>query len=138
MALEKSIPLSTPVTIGSQEHHELVLTEATSAHIIDAQEESEKVVMTPDGPALVSSPALVGLNVLRRQVVSIGAIRGPVDLTIIKRLSPHDLNRVQAKADELDALAATKATEALKAMGERGRAGEQDSGDRTADLAPGG
>ncbi len=126
MAMTKTIPLTKPVKIGEQDCRDLVLTEATSAHVIEAQEESEKVVMTQDGPALVASPALVGLNVLRRQVVSVGGVKGPVDLTILKRLSPYDLGAVQAAADELDSLAATKSMEILAALGNRGRTDGQD------------
>jgi len=126
MAITKEIPLTKPVTIGGQECNVLILTETTSEHVLDAQEESEKLVMTPDGPALVSSPSRMGVNVLRRQVVRIGEINGPVDLTILKRLSPLDLERVQKAAEEMDALAAKTATAILKRIEQRGRTDERD------------
>lgn len=126
MPVTKTIPLTDPVAIGKQVCTELVLTEVTTAIILDANEESEKLVMGPTGPALVSSPALMGRNVLRRQIASIGGIKGPVDLTILKRLSPGDFAAVQAAADELDLLAAQRSAEALQALGDRGRSVGQD------------
>jgi phage FluMu protein gp41 len=127
MAVTKNVPLTTPIKVGATEYDELTLTESTSAHILDAQEEAEKVVMTTDGPALVASPALVGQHILRRQVC-IGDLKG-VDLDILKRLSPQDLKRVQDKAEELDYQAAISAKETLDALERRGRSGEQDGRD---------
>lgn len=122
--MTERVPLTTPLTIGKTDYDELTLVEPTSAHILDAREEAEKVVMTEEGPALVASPALVGQHILRRQIC-VGDLKG-VDLAILKRLSPQDLARVQAKADELDARAAIRAQEALAALDKRGRTGEQD------------
>ena len=127
MSLTERVPLTTSITIGKTDYDELTLVEPTSAHILDAREEAEKVVMTEEGPALVASPALVGQHILRRQIC-VGDYKG-VDLAILKRLSPQDLARVQAKADELDARAAIRAQEALAALDKRGRTGEQDGRD---------
>ncbi|NDV20918.1 hypothetical protein GO013_16020 [Pseudodesulfovibrio sp. JC047] len=124
MPLIETIPLTTPVTIGKNECHEIVLREATGGDVIEAQEESEKLVMTADGPQLVASPTLVGMGVLRRQVVKIGDVDGPVDLVTLKRLSVYDLNQVQLKADAMDAATEAEALKARTAM--RGRTGEQD------------
>ena len=125
MPITKTIPLTTPVKIGDTEYSELTLREPTTADVIEAQEESEKVIYTPNGPALVASPVMVGKNILRRQVVSIGAFKGPVDLAILKRLSLADFNRVQ---DEADALDAAVAAAVLDAAGERGRDDGQNGG----------
>jgi phage FluMu protein gp41 len=125
--MTERVPLTTPIKIGKTDYDELTLVESSSAHILDAREESEKVVMTADGPALVASPALVGQHILRRQIC-VGELKG-VDLAILKRLSPQDLARVQAKADELDARAAIRAQETLAALDKRGRTGEQDGRD---------
>ncbi len=126
MPRTETIPLTKPVTIGKEECHELVLREPTAADIIEAQEESEKLVMTSDGPQLVASPSKVGLGILRRQVVSIGEkVQGPVDVETLKRLSVPDLNAVQNTADAMDK---AQAAEALQAkLVERGRTGEQES-----------
>jgi phage FluMu protein gp41 len=124
MSHSERVPLTSPVKIGDKEYDALFLTETTGAHIIEAQEESEKVVMTKEGPALVASPTLVGLNILRRQV-SVGDLNG-VDLAIIKRLSAQDLRMVQDKAEQMDNLAAIRAMEILDGLEKRGRSGEQD------------
>jgi len=101
MSMTKTVPLNKPITIGGEECRELILREVGGGDVIEAQEESEKLVMTPDGPALVASPTLVGLNVLRRQVVKVGEkVDGPVDIATLKRLHPLDLNAVQEAADE--------------------------------------
>lgn len=117
--MPKTITLTTPVRIGKEECFEVVLREATAGDVIEAQEESERVVMTPDGPALVSSPTRVGLGVLRRQVVSVGSMSGPADLAWLKRMSVADLNRLQDEADAMDAQAAVAVAGTL---GDRGRA----------------
>jgi phage FluMu protein gp41 len=122
--MPERVPLTTPIKIGKIDYDELTLVEPTSAHILDAREEAEKVVMTADGPALVASPALVGQHILRRQIC-VGDFKG-VDLDILKRLSPQDLARVQDKADEMDIQAAIRAQETLAALDKRGRSGEQD------------
>ena len=119
MPITKTVPLTTPVMIGKKECHDLVLREPTSAMILDAQEESEKVVMTKNGPQLVSSPSLAGANILRRQVERLGEIKGPIDLTTLRRLSAFDLSRVQEAADELDNMVAAQAMQTLKPEEER-------------------
>lgn len=124
MALTELVRLSTPLKVGDREYEELVLTEPTTADILDAQEDAERVVMTADGPAVVASPSLVGLHLLRRQV-SVGDLKG-VDLPILRRLSAVDFRRVQEAADALDTQAALRAAEALASLDQRGRPGGQD------------
>jgi phage FluMu protein gp41 len=122
-----TIPLTTPIIIGKQECGEVILREAGGGDVIEAQEESEKLIMTVDGPQLVASPTLVGVNVLRRQVVSIGPIKGPVDIVTLKRLSVPDLNAVQRTADDMDK---AQALQIFKAeLNKRGRDGEHGSDD---------
>ncbi len=94
----------------------------TAGDVIDAQEESEKLVYAMvDGnlaPTLVTSPSLVGTHVLRRQVVRLGDIHGPIDLAVLKKLHIEDLELLQAKAAELDsALAARAASREVTARG---------------------
>ncbi len=88
-------------------HRHVVLREPTAGDIIDAQEESEKLVYKAVGeriePALVTSPSSMGINVLRRQIVEIGDIKGPLDIDLLKKLSESDLSLIQQKAAELDA-----------------------------------
>lgn len=121
------IPLTTPIKIGQKECSELILREANGGDVIEAQEESEKLVMTIDGPQLVASPTLVGLNVLRRQIVSIGEVQGPFDIVTLKRLSVPDLNKVQNSADEMDKAQALQIAKAE--LNKRGRDAEPGAND---------
>lgn len=94
----------------------------TGGDVIDAQEESEKLVYAmTDGvvtPTLVTSPSLAGIHVLRRQIVRLGDIQGPLDLDFLKKLDIEDFEMIQAKARELDeALAAQHAAREATARG---------------------
>jgi phage FluMu protein gp41 len=117
MATVKVI-LSGGLTIGSEAHLEAEIREASSGDIIEAMEESEKLVLIPGPdkaePALVASPTMVGIHTLRRQIVRIGTYKGPLTLGEIKRLSPEDLNALQQKAEELEAAG-------LAGLSDRGR-----------------
>ena len=55
------------VTIGTVLYTEAELRELTARDLIDAQEASEKVVRSRDAVTLVSSPARMGIELLRRQ-----------------------------------------------------------------------
>ena len=126
MARTETIELTTPVMIGAEECRVVTLREVSAGDVIEAQEEAEKLVMTLDGPQLLASPSLVGLGVLRRQVVKIGEnIDGPVDVATLKRLSVTDLNALQDAADAMDR---TLEAEVAKAqLAKRGRTDGQES-----------
>lgn len=93
---------------------EVVLGALTVGDITRAQEESEKLVPTPDGYALIVSPTLVGINLLRHQIKQLGRIQGPIPLAMMHNLTPGDLDLLNKKADALDAAA-------LKGVADRGR-----------------
>jgi phage FluMu protein gp41 len=109
--------------VGKDVLHDVVLREVTAGDIIDAQEESEKLVYAVENnklvPTLVASPTLVGIHVLRRQIVRIGDVQGPINLDLIKQLHPADLDHLQKKADELDGAAEGEA--ASREVAQRGR-----------------
>lgn len=88
--------------IGEETHLEAELREVTAGDLIEATEDSERVVLTPEGYALLVSNTLVGLHTLRRQIVRIGDHPGPLSLGELKKLTGQDLNLLQAKAIELD------------------------------------
>ncbi|SNR59556.1 Mu-like prophage FluMu protein gp41 [Humidesulfovibrio mexicanus] len=88
--------------IGEDVLKEVVLREMTAGDILDAKEDAEKMVLAPEGPVLVTSPTRFGTELLRRQIVKIGNLSGPIALSELKRLHPADLNMIQAKADEID------------------------------------
>jgi phage FluMu protein gp41 len=100
--------------IGNDTHTEAVIREATAADLIEATDESEKVVPTADGYQLLASPTLVGLNTLRRQIVRIGSYNGPLTLADLKKLSAIDISRIQEKANALESAT-------LMGITERGR-----------------
>ncbi len=102
-----TVTLKGGLKIGEVTHLVAEIREALSGDIIEAMEESEKVVLLPGSdrpePALVASPTMVGIHTLRRQIVRIGEHKGPLTLAEIKRLIPADLNALQQKAEELEA-----------------------------------
>ncbi|MDO9633351.1 MAG: phage tail assembly protein, partial [Humidesulfovibrio sp.] len=55
-----TITLKDGFQLGADILTEATLREPTAGDVIDAQEESEKLVETLDGPRLVSSPTLSG------------------------------------------------------------------------------
>ncbi|MEW6647188.1 MAG: phage tail assembly protein [Pseudomonadota bacterium] len=122
-----TIPLQHGIKIGSDNLMEIVLREPLAGDIIEAQEESEKLVYAVEGnkvvPTLVASPTMVGVHVLRRQIVRIGkgdaAVQGPITLDVLKMLHPDDLDLLQGKANELDG--ATSAEAASREVAQRGR-----------------
>lgn len=108
---QHTITLTKGITIGDVTHCVAVLREASALDVIEAAAESEKVVMVSQGldrhglpvlvPQLVASPTITGMNVLRRQIVKIGDIAGPIDDAYFSKLSPEDLNALQDAADTL-------------------------------------
>lgn len=88
---------------GETTHKFFQLRSLRAGDIIDAQADSEKPVLTPDGYQLVSSPALMGAELLRRQVVKLGSLEGPLELFILKKLSSRDLEILNQHAERLDA-----------------------------------
>lgn len=114
--------------IGDETHYQVVLREATAGDVLDAQEAGERLVFAPTGdggvePVLVASPSRVGIEVLRRQIASVGDISGPLDLALMRRLDPEDLNFLLIKSGQLDGAAVSQAQDGAS---KRGR----DDGDR--------
>lgn len=120
-----NLTLTHGLLIGGDTLKDVVMREPSAGDIIEAQEESEKLVYAVDTagdrivPTLVASPTMVGVHVLRRQIVKLGNLSGPLELGMIKRLHPEDFGALQAKADELDA--ATTAEITSREVARRGR-----------------
>ena len=100
--------------VGETVHKECELREASAADVIDGSSDGEQLKITPGGWALLSSPALAEMHILRRQVVRIGDHKGPLTLAEIKTLSAVDLTIIRAVAEGFDAAA-------LQEVGQRGR-----------------
>ncbi len=99
--------------VGEDTLTDVVMRELTAGDVLGAKEESEKLCHTVEGPVFVTSPTLMGANVLRRQIVRIGDMQGPLSLHDLRRLHTQDFVLLQRKADELDA-AFLNAAEALR------------------------
>lgn len=108
------VELKDGLKVGEDRLKNATLREATVGDMIDATTESERAIATPDGYALVASPTLVGLNTLRRQIVNIGDVKGPISLAELRKLSAGDLLQLQESAAALD-------TAALREVERRGR-----------------
>lgn len=113
------------LALGDKKHKHVELRAPLAGDVMDAQEESEKLVYAMhDGslaPQLVTSPSLVGAHVLRRQIVRLGEIEGPLDLDVLKKLHLEDFELIQAKAAELDSALANRAREVMSGVAARGR-----------------
>lgn len=109
--------------LGKDQIFEVELRDVTAGDVIEAQEEGEKLVMAPDGPRLVASPTRVGLGLLRRQIVRIGDVQGPISVAELKKLSQRDFNKLDAEAKLLEeaTAAALTATSGSQAGDEPGR-----------------
>lgn len=116
---EITVTLKDGLKIGKDVLKDVVLRDPTAGDIIDSQGESERMVLTPDGPQLVVSPSLAGANMLRRQIIRIGNVQGPIDLNEIKRLSAHDLSLLEGAVSEMDE--ALVVENAAKELEKRGR-----------------
>lgn len=95
------------------------LRELTAGDIIEAEEASEKLMMGPNGPVLVSSPARMGFELLRRQVARVGKLQG-LSLAQLKSLHPDDLERLNAQVAARDTLLAREIADRGRADGAPG------------------
>lgn len=100
-------------------YHEVGLRELTAADLIDAQLESEKVVVNAGKAVAYTSDVLYGLNLLCRQVEYIGDIKGPLTIKMLKKLHIDDLDLLRVKTEELD----RALTDAIAARGRSDSAG---------------
>jgi phage FluMu protein gp41 len=114
------VKLKHGLIIGEMSHNSAVVREVTTADILDASEESERVVPTQQGYELVVSPTMMGIHTLRRQIVAIGDHKGPLSLGEVKRLHPEDLNLIQQKAETLEAAALEAVTRGRDDQGAAG------------------
>ena len=117
------IDLKDGLTLGSVTYKTVVLRQLTAGDVQDASEASERLVATPTGDlALVSSPARMGREMLRRQVARLkddngGKFDGPLEPEDMARLTVTDLRALQMGVGILDA----HVEKAVEAMGKRGR-----------------
>ncbi len=117
------IDLQDGLTIGSVTYKTVILRQLTAGDVQAASEAAERLVSTATGElALVSSPARMGQEVLRRQIAMLedgngGKFDGPLEPDDMARLTLTDLNTLQMGVGILDA----HVEKAVEAMGKRGR-----------------
>ena len=99
------VTLEKGLKIGDVRHKVAQIREATAGDILDATEEGEKLVYTKNGAELIPSPTLVGVHVLRRQVVKIGDHEGPLTAAEIRKLSAADFGKLQERSQDLESAA---------------------------------
>lgn len=122
------------IMVGGTAYRNVVLKELTAGELIDAKLASEELRLVPvsldeyghtiSEPQLVVSPMKMAIETLRRQVVSIGKISGPLELDMLRKLSTEDFNLLLAGAEQLDQAAS------LEVAQKRGRSdsgGEADA-----------
>ncbi|MFQ1878574.1 phage tail assembly protein [Aeromonas veronii] len=95
-------------------YREVGLRELTTADLIKAQIDAEKVVVQNGKAVAYTSDVMYGLNLLCRQVDYIGEIKGPLPLKMLEKLHIDDFSLLQLKATELDGAL-------MEALAERGR-----------------
>lgn len=95
-------------------YREVGLRELTTADLIKAQLDAEKVVVQNGKAVAYTSDVMYGLNLLCRQVDYIGEIKGPLSLKMLEKLHVDDFSLLQLKATELDGAL-------MEALTERGR-----------------
>lgn len=120
------------LVVGEKRHRAFVLRTLTAGDVVAAQEESERLIQTPDGYQLVSSPAKMGVELLRRQVVQIGEVKGPLEIFQLSLLSATDLEILSAHADKLDQATLTGVT----TRGRDDRGGKDDKAVAGSDIPP--
>jgi phage FluMu protein gp41 len=95
-------------------YREVGLRELTTADLIKAQLDAEKVVVQNGKAVAYTSDVVYGLNLLCRQVAYIGEIQGPLNIKMLEKLHVDDFSMLQAKANQLDGAL-------MEALAERGR-----------------
>lgn len=119
-----NIDLQDGLTIGSVTYKTVILRQLNAGDVQEASEAAERLVSTATGElALVSSPARMGQEMLRRQVARMeddngGKFDGPLESDDMARLTITDLSALQMGVAILDA----HVEKAVESMTKRGRA----------------
>lgn len=117
------ITLTDGLVLGSATYRVVILRQLTAGDVQEASEAAERLVSTATGElALVSSPARMGQEMLRRQVAMLeddngGKFDGPLEPQDMANLTVTDLRVLQIGVAILDA----RVEKAVEAMGKRGR-----------------
>lgn len=107
------VTLPNGVKTDDEVHTECELSEPTVKDLMEATKEAERLVMEPE-PSLIASPTLVSIHTLRRQIVRLGTLEGPIEIGIFEKLKGSDLVVLNDAAEQLEAATA-------KEVAQRGR-----------------
>lgn len=88
--------------IGDDVYKDIEITPITTFIIQDSNEAAERPVKTPEGYKLLSSPARLGIEMMRRRIKYIGKIQGPITEKELRSLDDDDIQLINNKIDELD------------------------------------
>ncbi|HFV9293904.1 TPA: phage tail assembly protein [Serratia fonticola] len=92
-------------TADETKHIQVELRELNTKDIVESQLASERVVIGENGKAVAyCSEVMMGLEMLRRQILAIGTIPGPLSIKQIYQLHTEDLKLLTEKADAMDSL----------------------------------
>lgn len=92
----------------------------TTGEMIAAASDSVKTVQTPDGNwLLLEDPIMASVHALRRQVVSIGEIPGPLEVDMLLKLDPVDFELLSEVADVFQRVSLEAALEVSLSRGKR-------------------
>ena len=91
-------------------HTTVILRELDSRDVVESQLAAERVVIGENGKAVAyCSEVLMGLEMLRRQIMSVGVIPGPLSVKQLYAFHPEDLELLTTKAAAMDELLAETA-----------------------------
>ncbi|HHR4052801.1 TPA: hypothetical protein ACS50C_004777 [Salmonella enterica] len=102
---------------GEKREYRVTFRELSAKDSIDAEIDAERYVETRNGPVLIASPSLRGVELLRRQIATVGDIEGPLSMLQIGQLSERDLSRLMVAVNLRDTALAGKLA------GDKGRLG---------------
>lgn len=102
---------------GEGREYRVTFRELSAKDSIDAETEAERYIETRNGPVLIASPSLRGVELLRRQIAFVGEIEGPLSRLQIGQLSERDLSRLMVAVNLRDTALAGKLA------GDKGRLG---------------
>lgn len=95
-------------------HTSVTFRELTSEDVINSQLAAERVVIGENGKAVAyCSEVLMGIEMLRRQILQVGSIPGPLSIKQLYSFHPEDLELLTTRAAAVDDL--------LAETGKRGR-----------------
>jgi phage FluMu protein gp41 len=100
--MEHSFELEDGLQLVEKTHTTCVVRPLTAGDILDAQQDAERLMATPNGYQLVVSDSAMGFHLARRQIVRLGDIPGPLSVDDMRKLSGRDMERINKQLDGLD------------------------------------